>query len=64
MNKQCAICHGTGWIREDKEVFDDDFGKLIPCECNQEAIDYLKSLEPEPDPEPSPAQLRWMEYTE
>ena len=64
-SEECA-CKGIGWMREDKEVCDDDFGRLVPCACNHEALDWLKSLEPEPEPLPdlSPAQLRWMEYTE
>jgi len=63
---KCSICKDVGWVREDKKVCDDDFGRLQPCECNQDAIDYLKNLEPAPVPvpEPSEAQLRWIDYTE
>ena len=66
MDKICEVCHDIGWVREDKKVCEEGFGKLVPCECNQEGIDYLKSLEPQPEPiqEPHPAQMRWTEYTE
>ncbi len=39
----CSICGGTGWIGEDAEIFDPEFGKIIPCKCLNSQI--RKSLE-------------------
>ena len=61
MDIKCR-CEGTGWLRNDKEVNEDGFGKLVPCECNQEAMTKLQILKPVPDLHPS--QLKWLEYTE
>ena len=64
MNKKCEICKGTGWLWEDKGVNEEGFGKLVPCECNPEAIAELEIPTPDPQPEPHPALLKWMEYTD
>ena len=52
------ICNGAGWLREDLDVNDEDFGRLIPCECN---LEELARIEAEKKPEPD---LSWAEYTE
>ena len=54
----CEICNDVGWLREDLEVFDKGFGRLVPCECNLEALAKLEEATPK-DPD-----LRWQEYTE
>ena len=53
----CEICNGVGWLREDLEVFDENFGRLVPCECNLEALAKIEKETRDPD-------LRWTEYTE
>ena len=58
----CEICNGAGWLREDLDVNDEEFGRLIPCECNLEELarieaERLEEEKQEPD-------LRWAEYTE
>jgi len=60
MNEKCKVCNGVKWLWEDKSVHEEGFGKLVPCECNQEAIDRLKS----PEPEIHPFLLKWQDYTD
>ena len=39
----CNLCGGTGWLAQDVEIFESDFGKIIPCKCLNSKI--KKSLE-------------------
>ena len=61
----CEICNGAGWLREDLDVNDEDFGRLIPCECNLEELARIEAeltaLEENKPPGPD---LRWADYTE
>jgi len=63
MNNECT-CNGIGWLREDKGVNEDGFGKLVPCVCNKEALEKLQPALPEPEPELHPFLLKWQEYTD
>lgn len=43
----CPHCKGSGWLRLDSPVGDQNFGKLVPCECtmaikDRKAFDELK----------------------
>jgi DNA replication protein DnaC len=43
----CPLCKGSGWLRLDSPVGDQNFGKLVPCECtmavkDRKAFDELK----------------------
>ena len=29
----CKLCAGTGWLAQDVEIFEADFGKIFPCKC-------------------------------
>ncbi len=33
----CPLCGGRGWVRHDVPVGHADFGKALPCECQQQA---------------------------
>jgi len=60
MKDKCNICEGIGWLREDKDVNEDGFGKLVRCICNPEPPEEI----PEPLPEPHPFLLKWQDYTD
>lgn len=45
----CPHCKGSGWLRLDSPVGDQNFGKLVPCECtmavkDRKAFEDLKKL--------------------
>ncbi len=40
----CAVCGGKGWIRQDVPVGHPDFGRAIPCSC-QEDVTHAQRLE-------------------
>ncbi len=40
----CDLCGGKGWIRQDVPVGDPDFGRAIPCSCQQE-VTHAQRLE-------------------
>ncbi len=44
----CKLCAGTGWLAQDVEIFEADFGKIIPCKCLnskiKKSLDYFSNF--------------------
>lgn len=34
----CPICHGIGYIRYDRDIYDKEFGKMYDCECRLKGV--------------------------
>ena len=60
MEKPCLLCKRIGWLRQELDVFDEGFGKLVRCECNPEII---QEPELEKEPEPTQEEFGWEDYT-
>ena len=58
--KECETCNGIGFVRVDRDVFEEGFGRLENCpQCRPEEPE-----DPEPDPKPRQFDLSWIDYTD
>ncbi len=59
---ECPTCKGVKWLRQDLDVFDEGFGRLVRCECNPEDV-IIPDPEPEDEPESIQEEFGWEDYT-
>lgn len=63
MEKPCLLCKGIGWLRQELDVFDEGFGRLVRCECNPEDDLILEEKELQ-EPDPEQLDLGWQKWTD
>ena len=44
-NDDCETCGGAGWVTRRVHVTNPDFGKVFPCECQEQVIDQRQRIE-------------------